>query len=153
MRRGESTAVDLKLGLTARIAFLAYGHKGETLANPLVAQWGSFPDDSKLAWLSFVDHFERFTSVLCAAAHLGCSEEHEREFAHLRQWFAQHYGAVAHRIRPSLILLAPDLDGQSDPFEALLRPDNLRDLLQQDRGDLIPRIATISECVYDVPLA
>lgn len=118
--------------------------------------WSSSPDNSPQQWHLFVDHYERLTGLLCVAAHLGCSEEYEREFVQLRAWMLQHYGTVAHRVRPLLDSAFKDQPGDNgserkmDPFEDLLRPQRLSDLLGADQGDLIPRIAGISECVYTI---
>lgn len=125
-----------------------------TLENTIRSQWSASPDNSPQAWQMFVDHFERFTGLLCVAAHLGCSQEHEQEFHQLRQWFSRYYGPVAHRVRPGLqgtLGESASGDETNDPFESLIEPGCLSDLLQQDEGDLIPRIRVISECVYSVP--
>ena len=124
------------------------------LENIIRTQWNASPDNSPQAWQTFVDHFERFTGLLCAAAHMGCSQEHEQEFDQLRQWFSRYYGAVAHRVRPGLRGTFGDPGpgaSTGDPFESLIQPMRLSELLQQDEGDLIPRIRSISECVYSVP--
>ena len=53
-------------------------------------------------WLHFVDQYERFTSVLCAAAKDGCDSRNESEYARMRCWFLGNYYRTAARVRPSL---------------------------------------------------
>lgn len=105
---------------------------------------------SPALWCEFVDQYERFTGALCSAAKDGCTSAVEREFAIARRWFVRHYPVVATRIR-SHMNAAFKVDGVGlgrDPLEALFNASSLREMLQNDRGDLIPRIARISEAVY-----
>lgn len=114
-----------------------------------------------LFWQEFVDQYESFTGVLCAAAKSGCDPRMESEYARLRRWFVANYYRLAARLRPALdaefadeAAPAPtiaDYAGQKralDPLEALFLPTTLGDVLRHDAGDLIPRIARISEAVY-----
>ena len=112
-------------------------------------------------WQDFIDQYECFTGVLCAAAMSGCDPHKESEYAQLRRWFVANYYRLAARLRPALDAEfaegagpAPaiaDYAGQRrtlDPLEALFLPTSLSGVLEQDMGDLIPRIARISEVVY-----
>ncbi len=112
-------------------------------------------------WQDFIDRYESFTGVLCAAAKSGCDAARESEYALLRRWFVGNYYRIAGRLRPALdaefgdeVLSAPrivDYAGQAralDPLEALFLPPTLSDVLTQDSGDLIPRIVRISAAVY-----
>ena len=58
--------------------------------------------EGEQAWLRFVDHYERFTEVLCAAAKDGCDSRKENEYAQMRFWFMGNYYRTAARIRPVL---------------------------------------------------
>ena len=112
-------------------------------------------------WQDFIDQYESFTGVLCAAAKSGCDLQKESEYAQLRRWFVANYYRLAARLRPALdaefgeeVGQAPtiaDYAGQKrslDPLEALFLPASLSAVLEHDQGDLIPRIARISEAVY-----
>ncbi|MBV9850921.1 MAG: hypothetical protein JO250_14710 [Armatimonadetes bacterium] len=112
-------------------------------------------------WQDFIGRYEAFTDVLCAAAKSGCDPRKESEYAQLRRWFVANYYRLAARLRPVLDAefageedAAPtiaDYAGQRralDPLEALFLPPTLGDVLAQDTGDLIPRIARISDVVY-----
>ncbi len=115
-------------------------------------------------WEEFIDEYERFTGVLCAAAQWGCDGRKESEYAQLRRWFVTHYYRIAGRIRPYLDAESasedPALQSQAviadyagrerslDALEALFLPPTLRDVLCHDTGNLLPRIARISEAVY-----
>ena len=112
-------------------------------------------------WQDFIDQYEAFTGVLCAAAKSGCDPHRESEYAQLRRWFVANYYRLAARLRPALDAefegeggAAPtiaDYAGQRrtlDPLEALFLPASLSEVLESDSGDLIPRIARISEVVY-----
>ena len=112
-------------------------------------------------WQEFIDRYEAVTSVLCAAAMSGCDTQKESEYAQLRRWFVANYYRLAARLRPALEAefaqedlptpLIADYAGQKralDPLEALFLPSTLGDVLRQDTGDLIPRIARISDAVY-----
>jgi hypothetical protein len=120
--------------------------------------------DADQLWQTFVDQYERFTDVLCAAAKNGCDMNKESEYAQLRQWFVANYYRLSARIRPylqqefasDLIRSEPpptvmDYAGQKrtlDVLEALFLPPTLRDVLRHDTGNLIPYIARISSVVY-----
>ena len=111
--------------------------------------------DSGQVWQEFIEQYERFTDILCAAAKSGCDDRKESEYARLRYWFVGHYYRLAARIRPALdaefqqetapFYIAPvvvDYAGQKralDPLEALFLPVTLRDVFAQDSGDLFPR--------------
>ncbi len=111
-------------------------------------------------WLHFVDQYELFTEVLCAAAKNGCDSRKETEYARMRCWFMGNYYRTAARVRPELEAefgaeaatpSIADYAGQKrtlDALEALFLPPTLREVLKHDTGDLIPRIARISEVVY-----
>jgi hypothetical protein len=121
--------------------------------------------DAGQLWADFVDQYECFTGVLCAAAQLGCTVERESEYAQMRRWFMANYYRLAARVRPYLdeefaAELQPgeaasptvtDYAGQKrslDVLEALFLPPTLRDVLRYDTGNLIPHIARISSVVY-----
>ena len=111
-------------------------------------------------WLHFIDQYELFTEVLCAAAKSGCDTCRETEYARLRCWFMANYYRTAARMRPALEeefgagSCSPsitDYAGQKrtlDALEALFLPPTLREVLKHDTGDLIPRVARISDAVY-----
>ena len=42
-------------------------------------------------WTEFLEMYETFTDVLCAAAKTGCTDCLEREYIALRWWFLQEY--------------------------------------------------------------
>ncbi len=115
--------------------------------------------DAASVWLLFVEQYERFTEVLCAAAKTGCDPRREAEYAQLRCWFVGNYYRMAARLRPELERefggdagpSIADYAGQKrslDALEALFLPPTLREVFQHDTGDLIPRVARISEVVY-----
>ena len=111
-------------------------------------------------WLHFIDQYERFTEVLCAAAKNGCDSRKETEYAQMRCWFVGNYYRTAARVRPELEAefsaesagpSVVDYAGQKralDALEALFLPPTLREVLRHDTGDLIPRVARISEVIY-----
>ena len=111
-------------------------------------------------WLHFVDQYELFTEVLCAAAKDGCDSRKETEYARMRCWFMANYYRTAARVRPALeeefgaeagAPCIADYAGQKrtlDALEALFLPPTLREVLKHDTGDLIPRVARISEAIY-----
>ena len=113
-------------------------------------------------WQDFIDQYESFTGVLCAAAKSGCDPHRESEYAQLRRWFVANYYRLAARLRPALdaefagearrrAAPSPTTPGQRrtlDPLEALFLPASLSEVLAQDSGDLIPHIARISDVVY-----
>lgn len=111
-------------------------------------------------WLHFIDQYELFTEVLCAAAKTGCDGRKESEYAQMRRWFVANYYRTAARVRPYLdeefgpedaLPRVADYAGQTralDALEALFLPPTLHEVLKQDTGDLIPRVARISEAVY-----
>lgn len=111
-------------------------------------------------WLHFIDQYELFTEVLCAAAKTGCDGRKESEYAQMRRWFVANYYRTASRVRPYLeaefgpedsLPHVADYAGQTralDALEALFLPPTLHEVLKQDTGDLIPRVARISEAVY-----
>ena len=116
--------------------------------------------DAAQFWLHFIDQYEAFTDILCAAAKTGCDSRKESEYAQLRRWFVANYYRTAARVRPYLLTefgqtdILPsivDYAGQKralDALEALFLPPTLREVLRHDTGDLIPRVARISEAVY-----
>jgi hypothetical protein len=118
-----------------------------------------------------VGHYERFTDALCSGAKDGCTSSVERDYATAKRWFERHYAVVATRIRPYLdvefsaevavganprlsatgVSKIADYSGhkrENDALEILFRAPTLREMLRRDSGDLIPRIARISEAVY-----
>ena len=111
-------------------------------------------------WQEFIDQYESFTGVLCASAMSGCDPRKESEYALLRRWFVTNYYRLASRLRPALdaefigeegAATIADYAGQRrvlDPLESLFLPVSLSDVLRHDNGDLIPRIARISDAVY-----
>lgn len=123
------------------------------------ARRGAASDAAQL-WDDFVAQYEQFTGVLCAAARHGVNHEYETEYAGLRRWFVTHYYRVAARVRPYLDaefagdgvqVAVADYAGQKrvlDALEALFLPPTLRDVLAHDGGSLIPRVARLSEAVY-----
>lgn len=146
------------------------GQGEKTAGRPLNARQvaarrnGAGAGDAGALWLDFVDQYERFTGVLCAAAQWGCDPAKESEYAQMRRWFVANYYRLSARIRPHLDAEfaedvqagdAPptitDYAGQRrvlDVLEALFLPLTLRDVLSGDRGNLIPHIARISGVVY-----
>ena len=116
--------------------------------------------DAAQVWLNFIDQYEVFTEVLCAAAKNGCDSRKESEYAQMRRWFVTNYYRTAARVRPHLeaefggadvLPSVVDYAGQKrslDALEALFLPPTLREVLKHDTGDLIPRVARISEAVY-----
>ena len=118
------------------------------------------PGDAAQVWLNFIDQYERFTEVLCAAAKNGCDAPKESEYAQMRRWFVGNYYRLAARLRPELEQefaaecagpTITDYAGQKrslDSLEALFLPPTLREVLKHDTGDLIPRVARISEVIY-----
>jgi len=120
--------------------------------------------DAAAVWLHFVEQYERFTEVLCAAAKDGCDPRKESEYAQMRCWFVGNYYRTASRIRPELEKefgaesagpSIADYAGQKrslDALEALFLPATLREVLKHDTGDLIPRVARISEAIYRCPV-
>lgn len=118
--------------------------------------------DAAAFWAEFIDQYERFTDVLCAAAKTGCDGRTESEYAQVRCWLVANYYRIAARLRPYLETefaasdavetpVVVDYAGQKrafDVLEALFLPPTLRALLTHDSGDLIPRVARISEAVY-----
>jgi hypothetical protein len=115
---------------------------------------------SAQVWLHFIDQYELFTEVLCAAAKNGCDSRKETEYAQMRCWFVGNYYRTAARVRPELEAeFGAENGGPSivdyaghkrmlDALEALFLPPTLREVLKHDTGDLIPRIARISEVIY-----
>ena len=111
-------------------------------------------------WLLFIEQYEAFTDVLCASAKAECDSRREAEYARLRCWFVANYYRTASRVRPYLeaefgetdaLPSIVDYAGQKrslDALEALFLPPTLREVLKHDTGDLIPRIARISEAIY-----
>lgn len=111
-------------------------------------------------WCEFVDQYERFTCVLCAAAQYGCDHKKEEEYAKTRSWFVANYYRIAPHVRPSLDIefateqMPPaiaDYAGQKrvlDSLEALFLPPSLGDVLRHDTGNLIPHVGRISAVVY-----
>ena len=116
--------------------------------------------DAAQVWLNFINQYERFTDTLCAAAKNGCDPRKESEYAQMRCWFVSNYYRTASRVRPELEKefgtestgpVIADYAGQKrslDAMEALFLPPTLREVLKHDTGDLIPRVARISEVVY-----
>jgi hypothetical protein len=120
--------------------------------------------DASQLWADFVDQYESFTGVLCAAAQLGCDVRRESQYAQMRCWFMANYYRLAARVRPYLdeefaqelqpgeaVPTVTDYAGQKralDVLEALFLPPTLRDVLRYDTGNLIPHIARISNVVY-----
>jgi hypothetical protein len=112
-------------------------------------------------WMSFTDHYEAFTGLLCSAAKSGCTAESEAEYIKIRSWFLTNYSRISPRLQP---LLAAQFSESSfpdeepaqsaecscglDPLKDFFLPVRLADLLAQDAGDLIPKIMQISEAVY-----
>lgn len=116
--------------------------------------------DAAHLWLHFIDQYEAFTDILCAAAKSGCDGRRESDYAQLRRWFVANYYRTAGRVRPYLeaefdqetaMPSVVDYAGQKrslDALEALFLPPTLREVLKHDTGDLIPRVARISEAIY-----
>lgn len=112
-------------------------------------------------WNLFVDNFERFTGVLCAAARYGVTPESEQDYLALRTWFLDNYHEHAPRLRmymsPDIFSLA--LEGghvtqsrKMDGFEAIFLPLTLSELLEYDNGRLIHLISHVSQAVYAVEM-
>ena len=110
-------------------------------------------------WPHFIGQYELFTEILCAAAKNGCDSRKESEYARMRCWFVANYYRTAGRIRPALEAefgadagpSIADYAGQKrtlDALEALFLPPTLGEVLRHDTGDLIPRVARISDVIY-----
>jgi hypothetical protein len=114
-------------------------------------------------WQHFVDHYERFTDLLCAAARNGCEARYECEFESVRRWFALHYKDVAPIVRPYLLSefgfdqsqldMASLMEYRGQPceidmLERVFSSSTLDEVLHLDSGDLIPNIARVSDAVY-----
>lgn len=144
-----------------------YHHSAESVASdchhnarPPAARRAPHAGDFGHLWCEFVDQYESFTCLLCAAAQYGCDLKKESEYAQTRRWFVANYYSIAPRVRPYLDKefttdqSAPkiaDYAGQKrvlDSLEALFLPPSLGDVLRHDTGNLIPRIARISAVVY-----
>jgi hypothetical protein len=118
------------------------------------------PANAAQVWLHFIDQYELFTEILCAAAKNGCDSRKESEYAQMRCWFVGNYYRMSARVRPDLEAefqaesagpSVVDYAGQKrslDALEALFLPPTLREVLKHDTGDLIPRVARISEIIY-----
>lgn len=116
--------------------------------------------DAAQVWLTFIDQYEVFTEVLCAAAKNGCDSRKESEYAQMRRWFVTNYYRTAARVRPYLeaefggadvLPSVVDYAGQKrllDALEVLFLPPTLKEVLKHDTGDLIPRVGRISAAVY-----
>jgi hypothetical protein len=147
----------LNAGAAARRAAMSASTRPVRQAAPRRAPAGS----AGQLWQDFIDRYESFTGVLCAAAKSGCDDGRESEYALLRRWFVANYYRISGRLRPVLdaefaheVISAPliaDYAGQKralDPLEALFLPATLGDVLAHDTGDLIPRVVRISTAVY-----
>src|SRR5579884_3762430 len=111
-------------------------------------------------WSEFALRYERFTSILCAAAKDGATPVLEQEFAALRHWFAHNYRSIVPYLRPHLEKVASERFGRPsgpvhaadlrplDPFEALFHAGGLESLLRSDRGGLIEQVSCVSEAVW-----
>jgi len=112
------------------------------------------------SWPTFVDQFEQFTDMLCAAAQYGITPGREQEYMALRHWFTEHYYEHAHRIRPYLDSSQPNAEptGEAgaatsrtmDRFEAIFLPRTLAEVLNHDDGNLISLVSQVSSAVYSV---
>ena len=155
----------LRAGDAARRATSApvnYRRSPDSTSRPTPRPGARRPAGAEAAqvWLHFVDQYGLFTEVLCAAAKSGCDSRKETEYALLRRWFMSNYYRAAGRVRPALEAefgteagtpSIADYAGQKrvlDALEALFLPPTLREVLKQDTGDLIPRVARISEVIY-----
>lgn len=131
---------------------------GRTASRPAARR--SSGGDAAQVWLQFTERYELFTETLCAAAKNGCDDRKETEYAQMRCWFVGNYYRTAARVRPDLEAefgaeyggpTVVDYAGQKrtlDALEALFLPATLREVLKHDTGDLIPRVARISEVIY-----
>jgi len=134
------------------------GGAGRPAARPAVRR--AAIGDAAQFWLLFIEQYETFTDVLCASAKAGCDSRRESEYAQLRRWFVANYYRTASRVRPYLeaefsedteLPSIVDYAGQKrslDALEALFLPPTLREVLKHDTGDLIPRVARLSEAIY-----
>lgn len=110
----------------------------------------------KAHWRTFIEKYERFTDVLCAAAKHGISPEGEIEYGALRSWFMDHYYDHAPRLRQQMhgFAFAPGAggaDGQPmDTFEAIFLPRTLVELLAHDDGNLIGLVSSVSQAIYSL---
>ena len=158
----------LRLRAAARKAVsppAAYRHRMQAVsARPAGARSAAIrraaTGDVARLWLHFIDQYELFTELLCAAAKNGCDAPKESEYAQMRRWFVSNYYRTAARVRPYLeaefgpedaLPHVADYAGQTrvlDALEALFLPQTLHEVLKQDTGDLIPRVARVSEAVY-----
>ena len=155
----------LQAGAAARRAMAPVNYRQRAAASPARPS-GARPaarrggSDAAQVWLHFIDQYELFTEVLCAAAKNGCDSRKESEYAQMRRWFVANYYRTAARVRPYLeaefgggdvLPSVVDYAGQKrslDALEALFLPPTLKEVLKHDTGDLIPRVARISEALY-----
>ncbi len=161
----------LQTGSAARRAAASSAHHTEQEASgkPVnarqsAARRGGSATDAMQLWQNFVEQYEEFTAVLCAAAQYGCDDKKEAQYAQMRRWFVSSYYRIAGRVRPYLdkefanpeeqdevLPMISDYAGQKralDVLEALFMPLTLRVVLSHDTGNLIPHIARISDAVY-----
>lgn len=120
-------------------------------------------DVSPVLWAQFIERYEQFTDVLCCAAKNGCTADIETEYTDIRNWFTRNYRSVAQKVRPFLDVeftgdnetpstsLIKDYAGSTrtvDALEAIFIPHSISEMLHTDKGDLIPKIARVSDAVY-----
>jgi hypothetical protein len=111
-------------------------------------------------WQIFVEKFEQFTGVLCAAAQHGITQGSEQEYLGLRTWFLENYYEHAAMLRPhmgsntedSLAESAGSPGSAMDRFEAIFLPRTLKELLTHDDGGLISLVSRVSHAVYAVEI-
>jgi len=154
-RRGSSPSGELSAGQLPTKP--SPSQLGPSVKRPVC---GDPTRDAAQFWLHFIDQYEAFTDILCAAAKAGCDTHKESEYAQLRRWFVANYYRTAASVRPYLdtefvqseaLPSIMDYAGQKrclDALEALFLPPTLREVLKHDTGDLIPRVARISEAIY-----
>ena len=113
-------------------------------------------------WAEFLDMYETFTDILCAAAKTGCNECLEREYVAVRWWFLQQYPHHAHHVRrliggsaafahathPTVTDMTTGEKRRMDSFESLFIAKTLREVLAGDRGGLISQVSAVSHALY-----
>jgi len=120
-----------------------------------------------VTWKTFLNRYERFTDILCAAAKNGCSADMESEYDAIRRWFNAEYCRVSERLRPYLLGISAESwsiktglvpAGRSgfrrvDVLESLFKMTTLQQILDTDKGDLIDRVSLLSDAVYQCDTA
>lgn|GEM_PF-4812862 len=120
------------------------------------------PSTNVVTWKTFVNQYEKFTDILCAAAKNGCDEGMEREYDTVRKWFVAEYYCISERLKPYLAHLNAEVwtlkpvpfprtrigFRRADILESIFKIPTLKEILDTDAGDLIYNVTRLSEAVY-----